>query len=274
MSEEKLQAAAEDSFVIENDEVETPSTEPQQETTPEESGSAPDTGENQEEEIKFDEKQQAKINDIVAKKTFKQREAEREAERLRQELEEIRKQVPQQTRPDIPPIPDRYDDQYEQKLKARDEAIQKAVAFDMAERVRSEQRVQSERETMRRQQEAFNQAVTSYTDRAEKLGVTKAELEQAGKLVASYNIPDMVAAFVLDDDQGPLITKYLSRNPLELEQLKSLPPHQAIAHLATAIKPKASGLKPKPNLPPEPTETLKGLGAREKERGPEGATFE
>lgn len=275
MSEAELQAAEGtitfDESEVEN--VEAPAAEPSK-VKPEESGSAPDTVTTPEKKVEFSEEQQAIFNDAIAKKTFKQREAERKAEDLARRLAELEAKVPQETRPEIPPIPNRYDDQLEAKLKARDEAIAQAAAWDARDRARSEARLQQEREQTIKQQQDFSQTVTSYTERAEKLGLSKEDLANAGKAVAAFNLPDSVARFILKDPQGPLITKYLAQNPAVLESLVAQEDFMAIAEIAAEIKPKAAGLKPKPNLPPDPAETLSGLGAREKERGPKGATFE
>lgn len=284
MSEENtLQAAAEESYVLDseestqdeaqNPEVETPKDEPAKEQ-PEGTDPAAKTGESPEEKIAFDEKQQEWLNSREAKHKRRERELEQEREKLAREMEELRQKLPKETRPEIPPIPDRYDDDYADKIRAREEAIAKQAAWDLSERQRSEEALRIQQEKAQQQQQALTNTIQTYSDRAGKLGVSKDELKQAGEMVAAYNLPNEVALFILEDDQGPLITQYLARNLSEAEALRGMTPYQAVAKIAADIKQKAIASKRKPNPPPDPHETLNGVGAREKQIGPPGATFE
>ena len=245
------------------------------ESTPQEveTVTAPDSGENHEEKITFSEEQQKVVNDIAGKSAFKTREAKREAEELRRQLEEAKAKIPQATRPQIPEV-DQYSDNYAADTAKRDEAIRQANEYDRQQADNKRQIDDAAASTERKQQEDFAKTVSDYNDRATKLGVSEAELQAAGNTVVNFGIDQQVAAFILGDDQGPLITKYLAKNPLELEALSQLDPMKAAIRIQTEIKQKASLLGNKTPTAPAPVESLSGSGVPLKERGPQGATFE
>ena len=244
------------------------------ESTPQEAApvTAPDSGENHEEKITFSEEQQKVVNDIAGKSAFKAREAKREAEELKRQLEEVKAKIPQAARPDIPVV-DQYSETYAEDLARRDEAIRQANAYDLEQASQQRQKEDAAAASARKQQEDFAKTVSAYNDRATKLGVSEAELQAAGNAVVDFGIDDQVASFILGDDQGPLITKYLAKNPLELETLSQLDPMNAAIRIQTEIKQKASALGVKTLTAPKPVETLNGSGVPLKERGPKGATF-
>lgn len=276
MSEkETLQEAAQDSVVYDSDDIEAQAPDVEQEE--QESGaaeSAADTGDRQEEKVAFDEKQQAWLNSREAMHKRRERELQEERDRIAREAEELRQKLPKDTRPEIPPPPDPYDDNFAEKIKARDEAIQKAAEWDARERFRSEQELAQQREALQRQQQEQQRALQDFVSRSAKLGLSEQELEQASQVVGTYGLHPEAGAYIRDESQGPLILAYLAKNPTVLTDLRSMPPYLAVAKLAAEIKPQAIGARKKPKLPPDPHETLDGLGAREKERGPAGATYE
>jgi hypothetical protein len=79
---------------------------------------------------------------------------------------------------------------------------------------------------------------------------------------------------ILADEYGPLITKYLANNVLELERVMSMPLASAAVYLDRAVKQKAAALKPKVNTAPDPIDSPRSTGTGQKARGPRGATFE
>lgn len=283
MSEEaKPQAAETDEYILdseevtENDVTTTEEAQPEPETKPE-TNEAATTGENRDEKIKFDEKQQEWINSTLARQKREQREIEKRAEEAERRAKELEAKLPQSKRPELPPEPDPYSDTYKEDLGAYAEAFAAQQAWDARERAESEENLRKEREDAEQKYTTYTQTVGDYTDRAEKLGLSKEQLAQAGKAVADYDLPDRVAWFILRDPQGPLITKYLAQDNVALQKLADLAREDAdfaIAEIAATIRPKAAGSRPKPNLPPDPHETLFGQGAREKQPGPPGATFE
>jgi hypothetical protein len=114
----------------------------------------------------------------------------------------------------------------------------------------------------------------AYADRAKKLGVAAAELQEAGTLVAGYGIDPALVEMILADDHGPLLTKYLAKNQLELERLVQMPITMAAVRLATDLKAKAVAMKPKVTKTPDPLNQPRNSGVSPKPRGPSGATFE
>lgn len=247
------------------------------ESAPEEATEAvePTASEGQhKEKVTFNEDQQQVFNSEINKKVAQTNEVRRESDKLKQEIEGLRKQIPVETRPDVPGTPDPYDDDYEARLKDRDAAIHKQAAYDAQETVRRDQEVTALQEQERVQVETLQKSVNEYSDRAIQLGVGEDDLRAAGNIVNQYGINPQLTLFILKDEQGPLITKYLSQNPQEIEALNRLDPMSAAVLVATSIKQKAVGLKPKSTEAPEPPEYLEGAGAPLTKRGPKGATFE
>jgi hypothetical protein len=208
----------------------------------------------------------------------KMAEEKRAKRELEARLKDLESKVPQESRPDIPDIPDPYsfdtDDGYKDAIRKRDEALSRAVSYDTRQRSIAEQQQRQQQEEAIKQQIELENAVTTYSSRAAKLGVSQDELQAAGQQIENYGVNLEVQKFILRDDSGPLITKYLAANPLELDAIRSLDPVSAAVKIATEIKPKASTLRPKTTSAPPPIETFNGAGQSEKFEGPEGATFE
>jgi hypothetical protein len=266
-------------YLIEQDEpLETEDQEEQEETPDSDSESATDSGNStHEKQVEFTEEQQKVFNDAVGKKVFKLREKEREAETLRRRLEELEARIPQQGRPVVPESPDPFalsDVEYRQKLVQRDQAIREAAAWEAQQQALQWQRQQAQLEQQQRQQERQQTEVMAYADRAKKLGVAAAELQEAGTLVAGYGIDPALVEMILADDHGPLLTKYLAKNQLELERLVQMPITMAAVRLATDLKAKAVAMKPKVTKTPDPLNQPRNSGVSPKPRGPSGATFE
>jgi hypothetical protein len=266
-------------YLIEQDEpLETEDQEEQEETPDSDSESATDSGNStHEKQVEFTEEQQKVFNDAVGKKVFKLREKEREAETLRRRLEELEARIPQQGRPVVPESPDPFalsDVEYRQKLVQRDQAIREAAAWEAQQQALQWQRQQAQLEQQQRQQERQQAEVMAYADRAKKLGVAAAELQEAGTLVAGYGIDPALVEMILADDHGPLLTKYLAKNQLELERLVQMPITMAAVRLATDLKAKAVAMKPKVTKTPDPLNQPRNSGVSPKPRGPSGATFE
>lgn len=268
-----------DDLNLETEEQETleDQTQPAEEAEEVDAGSAPATAEQRAKQVVFTEEQQQVFNKAIAEKVRKQRDAEREAERLRKELEEIKAKVPQQARPVVPDLPDAYalsEAEFRERVRQREQAIAEAARWDAQQKLLDEQRQLREQELQRQQQEVLTNTVKTYTERAIQLGVKPEELQVAGNTVAQFGIDDSLTQFILNDDHGPLLTKYLAANLLELEELRSLPPTVAAVRLATTIKPKLAAMKPRTTSAPDPLEIPRGSGAAPRPRGPKGATFE
>lgn len=224
--------------------------------------------------VEFSDDQQKVFNDMAAKKAFETREAKRETDDLRRQLEETKAKIPQQIAPVVPTMPDQYDDDFDQRLTERDNAIRASAQFDANARAQQETAQLTQQAEQQKALQDQAKKVETYAGRATTLGITKEELQVAGNTVGQFGIDSQVANFIMQDDQGPLITKYLSQNPMEMELLNSLDPMSAGIRIATEIKAKASALGNKQREAPNPTETLNGNGVPAKERGPSGAKFE
>lgn len=268
-----------DEAEIELEEVETED----QET---DSDSSPDTEEVQEKQTdpdwrqvraRFDPVQQEAYNRDIAEKVYKLREKEKEAEQLKQRLQSLEQQMPKQERPNVPKEPDPYalsDQEYQQQLRLRDQAIARQAAFDAQQRFQQQEAQRLQQEQYAIEQEALNEKVASYSQRAVKLGISSEELQAAGNQVASFGMADEVVNYILEDDLGPAITKYLSQNITELDTIRSMAPAQAAVRIATHVREKAAALKPKVNAAPDPVDQPAKAGVAPKGRGPKGATFE
>lgn len=270
----------EDNYEYESEEDVT--TEPEVEETEDsaeeqDTDSAPEAGETPEKEIKFDEEQQRVFNDAVGKKVFKLREKEREAESLKKQLDELQAKLGERQAPKIPDLPDPFrlsDEEYRQSQHRRDQALRAAAEYDMQQQAVQQQQQALKQQEWQKQQEEMTTKVKSYSDRATTFGITPEQLQEAGNAVAQFGIDESLVNIILDETDGPLITKYLAKNPLELDALRYLPPAQAAVRIATEIKQKAASLKPKVNNAPDPLEQPHGAGSAPKPRGPQGATFE
>jgi hypothetical protein len=243
------------------------------------SDSSPDTEAAQEKQTKpvFDEQQQQVFDKAIADKVFKLREKEREAEQLKQRLQNLEQQMPKQERPNVPKEPDPYalsDQEYQQQLRMRDEAIARQAAFDAQQRFQQQEAQRLQQEQLMKEQEALNEKVSTYSQRAVQLGISNEELQAAGNAVASFGIADDVVNYILEDDLGPAITKYLSQNVTELDTIRAMSPAQAAVRIATHVREKAAALKPKVNAAPDPVEQPAKAGVAPKARGPKGAIFE
>lgn len=208
----------------------------------------------------------------INRKHFEMEEQRRRADAAETELQTLRN-AQQPSRPEIPAIPDPYDENFTDLLETRDKAINEAAQFDANQ---AQQQAAQQREAyaaQHQQRTELNESIQTYAGRAEKLGVSAAELEVAGNTVAAYGLPDVLAQHILADEQGPLITSYLAKNPNELEALRKLPLMQAGVHISTVIRDKVKAGQGISNTP-EPVDGLGGGGAPPGKRGPAGAKFE
>jgi hypothetical protein len=238
------------------------------------SPTASDSGESHEQKVEFSPEQQKVVNEIAAKKAFETREARRKAETYQKELETLRSKIPVEQAPLVPDLPDPYDDDFSERMAQRDKALQSRAQFDAQEQYQQQQYQLQEQERSRLESEKLNQSVTDYSGRAQKLGITDVELQAAGSLVAQYGINDQVTQHILADENGPLITKYLSKNPQAMDTMNSMSPISAALFIEQQVKPEAIKFKPQTTNAPAPIETLSGAGIPPTDGGPKDATYE
>ena len=252
MTDQQL-AEAQDSVVID---------EAQTEVTTSETVS--DSGENHDKQHEVSPEQKA-----AAEQAFKAREAKREAQALREENAKLKAQIPEETRPEVPSL-NEYPEPEE--LRAWQTANADAIRFDERQKVIAEANQAGLDKQAYDEHQALTKRVQSYSSNAAKLGVKPEELQQAGGLVTPYMRQDLIES-VLDDEDGPLITMFLSVNPEAIDSLNNAS-MLSIGQIYSDIKAKAAGLKPKQSKAPEPPEVLNGGGAPKNDGGPAGATYE
>jgi hypothetical protein len=219
-----------------------------------------------EQETKTDGIDQEAVNKAINKKHFQMKEAERNAEASEEranKLEARLQKLEQGDDPVIPPPVDPYADDYEEKTRERDDAITRKAQFDSQQKFAADQVTRTQEDKVQADQTRIDGLVTEYNGRAVKLGLDASEVERAGETVVQYGISQDLATFILGDEEGPLITKYLAANPLELDALSRMSPMQAAIRVNAEIRTKAASLKPQISQAPEPTEVLSGRGAPE-----------
>ena len=222
--------------------------------------------------------QQERFNAAIGKKVRQTRDQERRADDLERQLQEIKSQLPKQERPYVPPVPDPFsisDEEYRRTLAQRDEAVRAAVNFDNQRQAQLQNQQRLQQHQAEEQQTQQNEKIRAYSERASKLGIKAEELQVAGNSLANYGIDESLGQFILEDDQGPLITTYLASNPQELDELRSMSPAKAAARVESQIRSKAVAARPKKVTDtPDPLERPHGAGKASSKRGPQGATFE
>lgn len=224
----------------------------------------------------FTAKQQRIFDEAIGKKTFKLREMEREAEVLRKRLDEVDRPV-SQSRPQVPGLPDPYivsDEEYKRQIMHRDQALISAAAYDARMQMLQNQQEQTKYQAEQKQHEVLVEKVQSYAQRAKTLGIKASDLQAAGAVVGQFGMDDSLVQYIIDDEQGPLITKYLSQNISLLDDLSKMHPTKAAVMIATNIRAKAVALKPRFTNAPDPVRRPQPSGIQAKAKGPKGATFE
>lgn len=225
----------------------------------------------EEEKVVFDERQQAKVNDLIGQKVKATRTVERENAELQRQLAETQAKIPQQERPNIPDLPDPFDDGFDTKLKEREAAVVKQAEFDANKRAQEASDERQNQQVMQQQQAKLTEVITTYAGRAKGLGISNDELKIAGDTLQQQGISGDLTVHILQDEKGPAITTFLANNPLALDEMRGMNSMQAAVHIETKIKPKVGGRKA--TTAPSPAETLNGGGTPPSERGPKGATF-
>ena len=228
--------------------------------------------EDNEDKVTFDEKQQVVFDREQGKKVQALRAAERRADAAEAELVELRANAPKVTRPNVPPMPDSFDDDFDTKMAIRDKSIADAAEFDAQEK-HSQQREQENQQIQQNQQtQQLQTQATTYANRAVELGVSPAELQVAGPILAAAGISNDLTMHILTDESGPAITKHLADNPRMLDEIRDMTPLAAAAFIETNVKPNLSN-KPVSKTP-APARNINGGGSPPSERGPKGAKFE
>ncbi len=217
------------------------------------------------------EKAQAAFEKKYSKQHWKMKEEERKREAAEQKIKELenRLNTQQQQQIKIPPVPDPYDDNFEAQMIEREKAIRQAAAHDAEQKFRAEQQQQLQQQAaLKAQQEAAEKTRKVY-ETAVKYGINQDELQIAENRVASF-IPrthsgEMLANYILEHEQSPLVIKYLGDNTMEAEKIAGMNPIKAAQYIDSTIVKRAQSLKPRISKAPEPVKSPSGRGAPKSE---------
>lgn len=207
--------------------------------------------------------------------TRKATEAERKALALQRQLDELQKTKQRDSQQETPlrevaaPDPDLAIDNPEE-FKRQQKAYVDFVREEERRNVQGEQnKQQSEAQKMQKLQER----VTTYVERADKIGISKEALAEAGNAIEPFMSEDLRDT-ILEDEDGPALTVYLHENVSDLSALleasKESPYRagQAIERMRAKL---TSAKKPKSNLPPPST---KVRGTRTSDKAEDGTLYE
>ena len=249
---------------LQNDgsEIDTPAITPEVEVI--ETNENPEQGSELAPEVSEDEKK-AKAQAAFNKQYGEKKQAERERDAALKKVQEIQALQQQAVTPQaIGEIPNEYDfdttEEFRQAQSQYINNIKSNAQYEASQKLMEEQR---QRDITAQQQSTYDAQQASakaYTENAEKLGIDPQDLMVAGNTVNSYGVSEGVIMAILDQSNGPLITKYLAANPQEVDNLNNMNPYQAGAYMAT-LSEKAGALKPKPSNTPNPTTDIAGSGS-------------
>lgn len=214
-----------------------------------------------------DESKHDSVQKAINKQYRRFREEERARMKVEKELEEARERLAKLEKPAdiaIPPMPNSWDDDYDEKVRARDEAILRKAQADTLRQAEEDRIYRTQQEQQFKKQQETQKKLKSYAERAAKHGIRESDLESAVTRVVDSGISADVAAFLLDDEDGGLMTVYLADedNVMELYELAGMSPVKAGAKL-TQIKAKAAAMKKQASKTPPPPEIVSGKGVPE-----------
>jgi len=207
-----------------------------------------------------EEKAQKKINDRFAEVTRQRLEAEEETRRLKEqtesqakELEALKAQEQVINVPELPTLSEYPDEQevadYKAKIAQRDSLIIKKANIDAQNALKLQAQ---QKEQQAKQQAAFTErqnAVNQYWDRVTKSGLDEESMKAYGAVVNDAVGAVVAEDFILPHENGPQITEFLGKNPLEAEKLRGLNPFQSVSFITANIVPnlpKKTKTKPSP----------------------------
>jgi len=206
-----------------------------------------------------------------------------EEKRLRQEAENKNAQYKQQLqkfqqpkRPDVPEMPDMLDPQYEQKLQLREETIKAQVIHDQRLKMHQNRNKQRQQHQQQARANDLKQKTETYAQRSKDFGITDEDAKKYEDSIAPFISPKnaKMAEYILDHEQGPLIVKYLSKNPMEMEKLSTMGNMNAAVYISNTIAEKSAKVKPKTSTTPAPGKTIKGKGGTTKHAALDGASWD
>ena len=234
-------------------------------------------GENQD-KTTDDDKSQDATNRAINKQHKKFRDEERKRIKLEEDNADLKDKLAKAEADKgeivVPPLPDQYDDDYAEKMAVRDDAIKRQAEQGAASKVAIERQTETVEAANKVEQERVQGLVNNYDKRITTLGLDPDDIRSAVQTVGEYGVSHEVKEFILQHENGPLITKYLAENPIELDDLRNMSIINAALKINSDINTAASAMKPQASNAPDPAEVLNGRGAGEKVHPLiKGATF-
>lgn len=209
---------------------------------------------------------QESVNQAINKQHAKYKDEERKrkaAEAQNQELLERLEKLEMAEEPIVPPIPDVYDDDFEAKVKERDKALLAKAGYDAEQKAKADAVASKQAEAQQAKQAEMQKHIDGYNQRSSDLGFDPNEVNKAGQKLVDAGITAELATFILQDSDGPLITQYLSANPMELTDLIEMSPMMAGVTINSIVRDKAQAFKLKKTNAPDPVERISGMGPGE-----------
>ncbi len=209
----------------------------------------------------------SKAQKAINKKHWQAEEAKRETATVQAELDALKSS--QSAGPDVAPVvPDMPDylalteAEFRAQMLERDAALTKNAEYTAGQKFQASQAERQTEDARLTQQVEADKFRQTYASRATELGLDAQEVLTATGDIYTYGVSDVVAGMLTDtspDADGPLLALYLRQNPIELQNLQSMPLHKQAEHMATVIRQGAASLKPKmSNAPPPPTDVTGG----------------
>ena len=194
------------------------------------------------------------------------------ADALQAQVDEINAN---QARVVVPPVPDKYSDSFDHDIAERDAAISAQAEQNAINQQAVATRQRAENEKRAEENLAIDARVATFDKSVVTNGLSADEVKAAAESLISSGISNTFQDILLDDQDGPLLVKYLDNNPLEAEQMNGMGVAALVNHINTEVRPKAMKLKPRTSNAPEPPIVLTGGGAPQtKESWEEGAIYE
>lgn len=184
----------------------------------------------------------ARVDELTRKMHAERKEKEaayRELQQYKREPEPP-KEVPP---PSADPVTD--PDTYRQQWSAREQYIKDQVKFESESEQRKQQSAAAE-------QRKTEQLLTTYNKNIDRLKISRDDLKKASDTLTQYGIDDGLTTFLLEDDDGPAIVKFLHNNVDVLADLVSMSPVKAAAFIERSVRGKLN-VKPISKAPPPPT---------------------
>ena len=223
---------------------------------------------------------QEAVNKKIDRLTFKRHEERRKREEAesriaKMEAELNRYKKPEQGLVTVPELSDPFDSNFEIRLREREQALQHNARVTVRQQLEAKrQQEQAKIETERAQQEVMDLSTKMYS-KAEKAGIAKDELQGYEQRVAMFVKSPELARFIMGHEESALIVKYLASNVTQLENISTMNPVNAAAHIVSSVVPNVNTLKPTPTKTPAPVDVPGGRGAAESEsKFLEGVKFE